>query len=124
MYSNSMSLFWRSSRGKIAGLMVSVCIACCFSLVRLSGLPPVVCFVYRSFFCLPVYFMIGFYQIPTFFSVIRKNWLLLGARSIVDALGVGLYYLSAAYFPLTELGFIVQTQTVYTMLWAFIILRE
>ena len=118
-----MSQLWESSRGKFAGLMVSIVVASTFIVVRLTGLPPVVCFVYRSCWCSPIYFLIGSRQVPNFFSVIRSNWLLLFARSVFDALGAGLFYLSTAYFPLTELGFIAQTQTVFTLTVAFIILR-
>ena len=118
-----LSSFWGSSRGKLAGLNVSLCVACVMMVVRTTKLPPAVCFFYRSVFTTFAFSCVGLFQVPNYFNVIRKNWALLGARSGFDALGGGLFFLSTAYFPLTELGFIVQTQTVFTIIVAFIILR-
>ena len=122
--SHLMYQLWESSRGKFAGLLMSMCLTSIFFLVRLTRLPPVVCFVYRSVWSSPLYSLIGLHQVPNFFSVIRNNWLLLCARSVFDAVGIALFFLSTAYFPLTELAFIAQTQTVFTLIVTFIILRK
>jgi len=45
-------------------------------------------------------------------------------RSAFDAAGAALFYSSLAYFPLTELGFLAQTQTAFTMGVAFLVLGE
>ena len=58
------------------------------------------------------------------FRQLSSHWKLLLLRSLCDGSAAGCFYWSMAFFPLTELGFLLQTQAVFAKIVAFIILRR
>ena len=120
-----LQIVWTHSRGKLIGILACVCMTAIFSLVKISKLPPLVPFLYRGFFAAQVLLLITIYSCGyDGVRQIQKNWKLLFLRSGFDSAAAALFYSSLAYFPLTEIGFLMQTQTAFTMIVAFIILSE
>ena len=54
--------------------------------------------------------------------IFTGHWKLLLVRSVCDGSSAGFIWMSLSFFPLTEIGFVLQTQAAFTMLVAFIIL--